>query len=154
WGGSVTPPIPVAKDEESRFNQPWRVSAWCRGGGAITINAGKKDVAAKAGAGGNWELITVTLPPEQIAGPAANVVVTLHGPGEFDDVAIQEKLPDAPNLVPNPGFEQVDAKGYPLGWSAQKKYRAIGPTYYVWTDWNHYFRENRGGVTTDELVMH
>src|SRR5205823_6669521 len=31
---------------------------------------------------------------------------------------------------------------------------AIGPTYYVWTDWNHFFSENRGPVGPDPLVTH
>ena len=79
------------------------------------------------------------------------MTVTLIGPGEFDDLTVQEKLGSAPNLVRNSGFEAADKDGRPVGWGKQRKFRAIGPTYYVWTDWNHAFRANRGPVSVDLL---
>ena len=83
---------------------------------------------------------------EKLAKPDDPVVVELQGPGEFDTVVVQEKLPGTPNLVADGGFEQLH-DGYPVGWARdQKKFLAIGPTYYVWTDWNHAFRPNRGPV--------
>lgn len=154
WGGSVTPPLPIAKEEEAKFAQPWRVRAWCRGGGSLAITCGKGTVTAMAKGGHDWELVSVELPVAQIGPPSSPAIIVLTGPGEFDDVVIQEKLPPAANLLANPSFEKVDKTGYPIGWSRQKKFRAIGPTYYVWTDWNHYFRENRGGVSLDPLISH
>lgn len=154
WGGVETDPIVIPKPEESRFTLPWRVSVWCRGGGKLSVTCGKDAVTAAARGTGSWEQIMVELPVNKIGAPAANLVVALQGPGEFDDVVVQERMPDVPNLVSNGTFEQADAKGAPAGWSPQKKWWAIGPTYYVWTDWNHVFRDNRGAVTTDSLISH
>lgn len=151
WGGSNMPPIPIAADEQAKFAQPWRAHVLCRGG-SVTLSCGKGTVTAQTKSGKEWETLKVELPAEQIGLPSASATVTLLGPGEFKLVLVQEKLPDVPNLAPNPSFEQVTKDGIPAGWSAQKKYRAIGPTYYVWTDWNHYFRENRGAVTVDPLI--
>src|SRR5262249_54309459 len=137
-----------------RFAQPWRVSAWCRGGGTVSITCGKKSATAKTKAGPDWHLVTAELPAGDTDPPEAPAVVTLTGPGEFDDVTVQEKLSPAPNLIPHPGFEKANPDGTLAGWSRQRKYRAIGPTYYVWTDWNHYFRENRGAVVADPLIAH
>lgn len=152
WGGAVNKPIPDANP--AKFAQPWRVSAWCRGSGTVTLTCGKGSASATAKGGNAWEKVTAELAAEHTADAAAPVVVTLQGPGEFDDVVVQEKLSDSPNLVANGGFEKVDRDGAAVGWSGQKKYRAAGPTYYVWTDWNHYFRENRGRVGVDPLLPH
>ncbi len=154
WGGSSTPVIPIAADEVVKFAQPWRVSVWCRGGGEVAVSCGKAAVKKTAPAGNQWTLLTVDLPVDSIGDPKAGTGVTLTGPGEFDDVVIEEKLPAVPNLLANAGFEQLAKDGGIASWSTQKKYRAIGPTYYVWTDWNHAFRENRGAVLADPLVMH
>lgn len=154
WGGVNNSAISIGKGEEARFAQPWRVSVWCKGGGKISVTCGKTAVTGAARGTGNWEQIMVEVPVAQIGAPSANLVVSLAGPGEFDDVVVQEKFPDVPNLVANSAFEQADKMGHPSGWSAQKKWLAIGPTYYVWTDWNHVFRDNRGAVTTDSLVSH
>lgn len=154
WGGVNTTALPVAQDEVQRFNQPWRARAWCRGGGMLTLACGGKTVSTRAAAGGDWQLVSVELPADQVGKPDAAATLTLEGPGEFDDVTIQEKLTDTPNLLAYAGFEALDKDGYPLGWSRQQKFRALGPTYYVWTDWNHYFSENRGGVAADALVTH
>lgn len=154
WGGVNNAAIAISRGEESRFALPWRVSVWCRGGGKVSLACGKTAVTAAARGGSGWEQIMVELPTDKIGSPSALCVVSLQGPGEFDDVVVQEKLPDSPNLVANGTFEQTTADGYPVGWSAQKKWWAIGPTYYVWTDWNHVFRNNRGTVTTDALVSH
>ena len=152
WGGVNNAAIPVSKPEEARFAQPWRVTVWARGGGKLSVTCGKKTLTAAARGSGNWEQLVLELPVADIGAPSASLVISLQGPGEFDDVVVQERLPDVPNLVANGTFEQADAKGYPAGWSQQKKWLAIGPTYYVWTDWNHVFRDNRGAVTTDSLV--
>jgi hypothetical protein len=150
WGGVNTLAITLDEANLAKFNQPWQASVWVRGGGTIVLGSEK----ATAPAGGDWQLLTVQLPADKIGPPEAGVGLTLIGPGEFDDVIVLEKLPDTPNLVANASFEQLDKEGYPAGWSAQKKYRAIGPTYYVWTDWNHYFSGNRGPVAAESLISH
>ncbi|MCC7191157.1 MAG: hypothetical protein IT444_00120 [Phycisphaeraceae bacterium] len=149
WAGASN--FPIKGIDAAKFNLPLKVTAWVRGEGLITISAGKGNGVTAKGGGADWQLVTAELPADQI-NPAAQVTVTLTGPGEFDDVSITEKQSGAANLIPNPGFEEADAQGNPTGWSAQKKYRAIGPTYYVWTDWNHAFRDNRGAVSVDPLV--
>lgn len=155
WGGSAWNPgsvvkIPVSEQELPNFNQPWRASVWVRGGGSIKLGS----VTATAAPGNDWQLLTVELPADKVGDPSGAVGVSLIGPGEFDDLIVQEKFSDAPNLAKNISFEEVDKNGYPAGWSQQQKFNAIGPTYYVWTDWNHAFAENRGQVTADELVSH
>src|SRR5688572_12045189 len=153
WAGPS--PMEISLTKPDKFKQTWRVSVWCRGGGTLSVggpnSAGAVTATAPAG-GGQWQQITVELPPDKnTLKPSDPIVVELIGPGEFDDVVIREKLPDTPNLLANAGFEKADDKGHPAGWSEQRKWRAIGPTYYVWTDWNHHFRENRGPVGVDPL---
>ncbi len=156
WAGPSNKDIAVTRPE--RFKQSWMASVWCRGGGTIRLGAdaaGNGGATATAAKTNDWQQLTITLPAEQNALPINQPMkIELIGPGDFDDVVVQEKLPSSPNLLPNASFEQVDEKGYPAGFSAQRKWRAIGPTYYVWTDWNHAFRENRGGVGIDPLVFH
>jgi hypothetical protein len=152
WGGSDIKPIVLSKEEQAGFNQPWKASVWCRGGGSLTLVCGKGTATGQAKPAAAWELLKVELPADKMGAPGEPVTLTLQGPGEFDDVTVEEKWSPAPNLVANPSFEQVGKDGAPLGWSRQKKFRALGPTYYVWTDWNHFFRDNRGPVVTDPLV--
>ena len=147
WGGASVVPIKVA--DPAKLTTPWRASVWVRGGGSIELGG----VAAKAPAVADWQLLAVELPAEKVK-IEQPMIVKLIGPGDFDDLVVQEKLPASPNLIPNSGFEQAKADGSPVGFSAQKKYRAIGPTYYVWTDWNHTFRDTRGPVVVDKLVSY
>ena len=148
WGGVNTHKIPIDPDSVAKFNQPWQASVWVRGGGTISLGG----ASASAAPSNQWTLLTVELPADKVGPPEAPLSVLLIGPGEFDDVVVVEKLANTPNLVANASFEQLDKNGYPVGWSQQKKYRAIGPTYYVWTDWNHYFSGNRGPVVADPLI--
>jgi hypothetical protein len=149
-GGSAWSPaqaLPMAIDRPERFREPWRATVWCRGGGTIRLGG----VEAKAPTGDAWSQVTVECPVDKVD-KDGSMQVTLTGPGEFDDLTVQEQMPDTPNLLPNGGFEQVDGKGYPYGWSYQKKFDWIGPTYYVFTDWMHFHEPNRGPVTTDKLI--
>jgi hypothetical protein len=151
-GGSAWSPgsrqnIPISAAELPRFNTPWRASVWCRGG---TISLGGE--TATAAPGGTWHQLEVELPADKAPTPDQPIALVLTGPGEFDDLVVTEKFTDAPNLLSNASFEQLDNNGYPVGFSQQKKFHAIGPTYYVWTDWNHAFAENRGPVVSDEMV--
>jgi hypothetical protein len=149
WGGAAAFAIPIA--DPAKFNQPLRATVWVRGEGSLTLAAGVGAGVTVKGTGAAWQKITADMPIDKIdAGKP--VTVTLTGPGEFDDLDMSEKASPAPNLIPNPGFEEADASGAPKGWSAVKKYRALGPTYYVWTDWNHAFRAPRGPVVVDKLV--
>ncbi|MCE9589799.1 MAG: hypothetical protein K8S99_04680 [Planctomycetes bacterium] len=145
WAGATNVAI---KADNTKIKRAWRASIWVRGGaGSISIGG----VKATAVASPEWQLLTVELPAEK-APHGLNMGVTLTGPGEFDDVVVQEQKADDANLMPNSGFEESDKDGRPTGWSTQRKYRAIGPTYYVWTDWNHWFRETRGEVRVDPLI--
>jgi hypothetical protein len=146
WGAAPTKPITVTKPE--RYSQPWQATVWCRGGGTLSLCG----VTASAKGGADWEKVTVECPPDKCP-PDMNIEVKLIGPGEFDDLDVREKLPPTPNLLPNGSFETVDKEGYPVGWSQQKKFDWIGPTYYVWTDWNHCHEENRGRVGIDPLIF-
>lgn len=152
WGGGSSPAIPMPEADIPKFTQPWRVTVSARGGGSVTIASGKATRTVEVPPGNTFQQVTAELPAEEITNPAAPVTVTLTGPGEFDEVSVNEKIPASPNLAINGSFESLNPQGYPARWSQQQKYRAIGPTYYVWTDWNHYFRENRGAVAVDPLV--
>lgn len=152
WGGSNILPVPMSAADKKRFAQPWKATAWCRGGGVLSLSAAAKSVSAKARPGADWQQLTVELPASLIPDPVTPVTLKVEGPGEFDDITIQEKLAPTPNLAVNAGFEKSAADGLPTGWTKQGKFRAYGPTYYTWTDWNHFFRENRGPVSVDPLV--
>ena len=147
WGGATNKPIPMSDADKAKFNQPWRASVWCRGGG--TLQLGSATVTASPS--DKWTRLTVEAEP---GAPEQSMTVTLTGPGTFDDVVVETRLSEAPNLMTKGTFESEDAAGPPSGWSRQQKFRAIGPTYYVWTDWNHAFRPNRGQVTVDPMVAH
>ncbi len=147
WGAAPGKPITITRPD--RFRQPWRATVWCRGSGKITLGG----IEASAKGGTEWEQVTVECPADKVS-TNAMMTVTLTGPGEFDDLVVQEKLPATPNLLPNADFENADKSGHPAGWSKQQKFDWIGPTYYVWTDWMHYHEENRGPVGVDPLVFH
>ena len=150
WKGGPMGPMKLGEEEKSRFAVPWKAAVWVRGKGSITLGG----IKAESPDGTGWMHVTVECPAGAQTDPAKSMKLTLTGPGEFDDVVVQQQIPNSPNLIDNASFEQVDSNGNPEGWSEQRKFRAIGPTYYVWTDWNHAFRPNRGAVTTDKLVVH
>lgn len=150
WGGAKNTPIPISADEKARFQLSWRATVQVRGGGKIRLGGAEATIPASP----DWKLLTVECSSDKLPDPSKQMTIKLIGPGEFDDLVVQEILPNAPNLVANAGFEAVAKDGYPKNWGRQKKFRAIGPTYYVWTDWNHAFRANRGPVTTDSFVTH
>lgn len=150
WGGVENRAMVIAPADLPKFNLPWRASVWVRGGGTLTLGG----ISQKAGPdtpANAWQKLEVVLPADKLPAPKAPLDVALSGPGEFDDLVVQEQLPQSPNLAANAGFEEA-TDDYPKGWSPQRKYRAIGPTYYIWTDWNHAFGPIRGGVRTDRLV--
>jgi len=149
WKGGPIGPMKLGDEEKARFAVPWKATVWAKGAGSVTLGGIKAAVLNGAG----WQKVTVECPASAQPDPAKSMTLTLAGPGEFDDVILQQQIPNSPNLIGNASFEQVDQGGVPKGWSEQRKFRAIGPTYYVWTDWNHAFRANRGSVTTDRLVV-
>lgn len=62
---------------------------------------------------------------------------------------------DAPNLLPNGGFENLDKAGYPSGWSKPIKYRYFPPRhYYIFNTWHNSNFANRGSVEIDKLLVH
>ena len=150
-GGSAwqqAPHKPMTIPQPEKLLQPWRATVWCRGGGKISLG-GVEAVAS----GAAWEQLTLECPVEKVA-KDGSMSVTLTGPGEFDDLTVQEKLSATPNLLGNSGFENADKEGQPTGFSLQQKFDWIGPTYYVWTDWMHFHDENRGPVRVDPLIFH
>ncbi|MCE9592466.1 MAG: hypothetical protein K8S99_18320 [Planctomycetes bacterium] len=146
WGAA--PALPINGYAPAKCKRAWRASVWVRNGaGSIKLGT----ATATAAASPQWTLLSVELPADKV-GDGLDMAVTLTGPAEFDDLIVQEQKPADANLMPNAGFEESDKDGHPTGWSTQRKYRAIGPTYYVWTDWNHCFRDNRGEVRVDPLI--
>ncbi|MBI2193134.1 MAG: hypothetical protein HYU36_14235 [Planctomycetes bacterium] len=152
WGGANN--NPMKSQNPDRFPRALRASVWCRGGGKIRVSIdGVSAEAACPGAGQGWQQVEAVLPAEkQKAAAAANLQLFLIGPGSFDDVRLAEDLSGSPNLAPDTSFESLDGQGYPAGWSRQRKYSWFGPTYYIWTDWNHFQGENRGDAVSDPLV--
>ena len=56
-------------------------------------------------------------------------------------------------IVWGSGFEQLDAAGYPTGWSQPIKYYYFPPgIYYIFNTWHNSTSENRGPVVADALV--
>jgi len=154
WGGVVTD-VPNCQRPE-QFPRSVRASVWCRGGGELrlTYSGVTKSAKSEGAAENQWGLVEVEIPAgEQPPGSHNSMSIELVGPGEFDDVALQEELGESPNLLQNPGFEDL-TDGFPAGWSGQKKYTWLGPTYYIWTDWYHFHEPNRGSVAVDTLITH
>lgn len=61
---------------------------------------------------------------------------------------------DAPNLLPNGGFETLDKNDYPAGWSKPIKYRYFPPRhYYIFNTWHNSNFANRGSVDTYKLLV-
>ena len=152
WGGAQASVIASQRPEQ--FPRSVRASAWCRGGGRITLSYGGAVQEAAAPQGGGWQKVEVVIPAAgQKPGSHNDMSLTLTGPGDFDDVLLQEDLAGSPNLLPNGTFEQL-TDGFPAGWSQQRKYTWMGPTYYIWTDWYHFHQPNRGEVAADSLITH
>jgi hypothetical protein len=154
WGGAQTD-VPKCQRPE-QFPRTVRLSASCRAGGMLRLTCAgvKKELGIGAVAGDlmAWQKLELTITAaEQPAGSHNSLKVELIGPGDFDDVTLQEELDGSPNLLPNAGFEDLK-DGFPTGWSQQKKYTWMGPTYYIWTDWYHFHQPNRGEVAADTLI--
>src|SRR5262249_11886327 len=104
WQGAPTKPIAITKPE--KFRQPWRATVWCRSGGKITLGP----IEATAPASAEWQKVVVHCPADKVP-PDGGMTIVLAGPGEFDDLVVQETLSPAPNLLANASFEAVDAQG-------------------------------------------
>jgi len=112
----------------------------------------------------DWTRLELVLPAEEIVAawkkrpqtPNAlsfNASVLGEGRVLIDSASAAEERADRTNLLAHGGFEQLDAEGYPSGWSRQRKYSVHPPQhYYIWTGWHHYMRENRGEVASDNLL--
>jgi len=152
WGGAKN--VNMKCQVPERFPRTIRASVWCRGGGKIVVktNGGQAEAACSEGTQGWQRIEAILAADQQKPGIQTFLDLSLQGPGTFDDVSLTEDLSDTPNLAANASFEELDGNGYPEGWSPQRKYSWLGPTYYVWTDWNHYQSANRGGVVSDSLV--
>jgi hypothetical protein len=75
------------------------------------------------------------------------------GTAWFDDVCVEEELPSTRNLVDDPSFEEPGLNLIPNGWSNQRKFLHVPPSwYYVWRDWSHFFSPPRGQVAVDSLI--
>jgi hypothetical protein len=75
------------------------------------------------------------------------------GAVEVHEATLTEPGPASPNLLPDGGFERLDAAGYPAGWSRPAKYRYFPPgLYYIFNTWHNSNSDNRGPVLADTLV--
>jgi len=152
WGGTHVAVPPCARPEQ--FPRSVRASVMCRKGGQIKLTCGGVSKTAGLPPVGDaaWHKVQVEIPAaEQKPGSYQSMKVELIGPGDFDDVVLQEELDGSPNLLPNASFEAL-TDGFPTGWSKQRKYTWMGPTYYIWTDWYHFHQPNRGEVALDTLI--
>jgi hypothetical protein len=90
----------------------------------------------------------------------ALIAVAIHytaktGKLDIDRAELLAAPSDAPNLLANGGFETVDAKGYPTGWSQPVKYTYFPPRhYYIFNTWHNTNFPNRGITEIDKLIPH
>ncbi len=86
----------------------------------------------------------------------ASVAVRYSSPTghiEIERAELAAAEPGTPNLLPDGGFEAVDASGWPTGWSHPEKYRYFPPAlYYLFNTWHNTTADNRGVVARDALV--
>jgi hypothetical protein len=85
-----------------------------------------------------------------------SVTLKYTGAGEVEigRVELSESGPASPNLLPNGGFDGLDAGGYPAGWGKQEKYTYFPPgNYYLFNTWHNSTFPNRGPVEPDALVL-
>ena len=156
---------------------PLRVSAWVKGGaGSAEVVLSSSDPAVGEitkksqpfAAAAGWTKVTMDVPAAEVeaalkakATPAGSVSAALNvsatgGAVAIDDVRLERPyLPSPYSLVPNPGFEAIDAQGAPSGWSrARKSLRHVGATwYYIWRKWYHPLGVPRGANEVDNLVV-
>ncbi len=72
---------------------------------------------------------------------------------EVERADLTEAGPESPNLLGDGGFENLDEKGYPVGWGAPVKYRYFPPLhYYIFNTWHNGNYDNRGTVAADTLI--
>jgi hypothetical protein len=77
------------------------------------------------------------------------------GEVELERAELTDAGPAEPNLLPDGGFETLDAAGYPAGWEKPVKYRYFpGRLYYLFNTWHNSGAPNRGPVTATALVRH
>jgi hypothetical protein len=77
------------------------------------------------------------------------------GSVELLEATLTDTAPVAANLLANGGFEQLDARKYPLNWSRPHKYRYFPPgLYYIFNTWHNSSSDNRGVTAADGLVPH
>ena len=73
----------------------------------------------------------------------------------LEQAELLETRDPGPNLAANASFEEVDADGYPTGWSRPVKYRYFPPKYYyIFNTWHNSQQANRGPVEADTLIVH
>jgi len=158
---SLSPPGPIASDDPLGARRPataavtlplpegtypWQwvelrlpASAW--------LAASAKDPKeAAAAAQGGTALPGVASVALRYAGAVGSI--------EVEHVELSAPDPGAPNLLPQGGFESVDASGWPSGWSRPLKYRYFPPAlYYLFNTWHNARAENRGPVARDSLIL-
>jgi hypothetical protein len=77
------------------------------------------------------------------------------GEVELERAELIDAAPAGPNLLPDGGFESLDAAAYPAGWGAPVKYRYFpGRLYYLFNTWHNSGAPNRGPVSATKLVRH
>ena len=136
--GSITAPTVIAKSAIPAGTYDWQ---WVE----VKLPAAKWLAAAPGNAHG-----------PQLPGTAR---VTMHykGAGEVEigEAVLEEAGPASPNLLANGAFEELDAKGYPTGWSESRKFSYFPPGMtFQFNTWHNSTFENRGSVETDNLIAH
>lgn len=177
-------PMVLRAEDAPRFFRNMRLSAWCRADGvsdkstvSVTFTRGNSSFALTFPPGTyDWQQKSIEMPAAAFAeafvkslsgkpeGPlptswTVTIRFTPAGPNPagtvwFDDIALEEELPTTPYLAPNWSFEESE-NGMPVGWSDQRKFHYVPPSwYYVWRDWSHFFTPPRGKVASDNLFAH
>jgi hypothetical protein len=135
---SSTVPFPAGTFDWRRLDVRLPASEW--------LKAGAKVPADPARGGG----------PGVLLPPVVSLTVRFEGRAghvELGSAELSEPGPGGPNLLPNGGFEAVNADGYPAGWDRPVKYRFFPPKhYYLFNTWHNGRFDNRGRVETDGLV--
>ncbi len=175
--------LPLARELAVQLpRRPLVAGAWCRTDGAAAANPPRLEIRVECavrqtqdpqpvtdtarfetsvpftGGTHGWEYKEIRVDPAQFAGTPQWIVVSVTGAGEgitwFDDVSlIEAPLPTERNPLPNPGFEETGADGWPARWGRSERWTWFRSEYYLFTGWTH--SENkvtRGGAVPDPWI--
>lgn len=140
---AVTAPVPAGTFASQVIELKLPAASWLAAANA----AAAKDPKEAAEIAANGLVLPGTVSVSVKYKGAAGTLDVEHAEVIASDAA------DAPNLLPNGAFEQVDNAGYPAHWGKQQKYFYFPPGhYYIFNTWHNSTYDNRGPVTSDALV--